>query len=68
MKEVFLTVLDLSSVQIIYQMGSISNSKVRVLTGRDCDPQGAEVDCASDLAHSAGRRTILLRMLQVTSR
>jgi len=70
MEEVFLTVLDPSSVQIVYRMRSIyiSKSGVRVLTGHYCGPRGVEMGCVSGLAHSAGRRTILLRMpQQVTS-
>ena len=69
MEEVFLTVLEPPSVQIVYQMRSISKSGVLILTGRDCDPCGVEVECVSGLAHSASRCTILLRMpQQVTSR
>jgi len=34
MEEDFLTVLDPSSVQIVYQMRSISKPEVRILTGR----------------------------------
>jgi len=63
-EEAFLTVLHPSSVQIIYQMRSISKSEVRVLTDRGCDPRCVGVECISSLAHSAGRRTILLRMPQ----
>ena len=61
MEAVFLTVLDPSSVQIVHRMRSISKSE-SILTGRFCDPRGVEVYCVSSLAHSADRRTILLRM------
>jgi len=68
MEEVFLTVLGPSSVQIVYRMRSINISKsgVHLLTGRYCNPCGVEVECVSGLAHSTGRRTILLKMPQRT--
>ena len=58
-----------STYDFVYQMRSISKSGVLILTGRDCDPRGVEVEWISGLAHSASRRTILLRMpQQVTGR
>jgi len=70
MEEAFLTVLDPSSVQIVYQMRGISKPEVRSHPyWTCCDPRGVEVECVSGLVHSAGRRTILLRMpQQVTSK